>query len=241
MKINIAICDDEINILENIRNKVLDIAGERKIEVDIFTYSETRRAVNVLCSKEENFDILLLDIDMPILSGLEMAKLVRKYRENIILIFMSAHEQYVFESIEYTPFRYIRKSRISEELPLAMTAAFARLENEKDGGIVVKAEDGEIRLYRSQIMYYEMQERRINIHLNNGKNLIIWKTIKELTEEINDEKFIKLHSGCVVNVKYINGFSKCDVTLDNGEKLIVSRRRVKDVKSQLLQYWRGKM
>lgn len=78
-------------------------------------------------------------------------------------------------------------------------------------------------------------------HLSDGTNLLTWKTIKELLKEMNDEKFIKLHSGCVVNVKYISEFSSYDVTLDNGERLIVSRRRIKDVKEELLKYWRGKM
>ena len=241
MQINIAICDDEIIALEKIKNEVLDIADARNVRVDVFTYSDAKRAVDVLCSNEEHFDVLLLDIDMPKLSGLQVAKLVREYRENIILIFISAHEQYVFESIEYSPFRYIRKNKIFEELPLAMKAAFTRLENEKDRNIIVKTDDGEIRLYYSQIMYYEIEDRRLNIHLSNGKRLLTWKTIKELLEEMNDEKFIKLHSGCVVNVKYISEFSNYDVTLDNGERLIVSRRRVKDVKEELVKYWKGKM
>lgn len=241
MQINIAICDDENIALEKIKNAVLDIANARNVKVDIFTYSDAERAVDVLCSKEEHFDVLLLDIDMPKLSGLEVAKIVRKHRENLILIFISAHEQYVFESIEYSPFRYIRKNKVSEELPLAMKAVFTRLENEKDRNIIVKTDDGERILYYSQIMYYEIENRRLNIHLSNGKILLIWKTIKELIEEMNDENFIKLHSGCVVNVKYISGFSNYDVTLDNAERLIVSRRRIKDVKEKLLKYWRGKM
>lgn len=241
MQINIAICDDEITALEKIKKEVLNIANIRNVGVNIFTYSDAKRTVDVICNNEEHFDILLLDINIPKLSGLEVAKLVREYRENLILIFISAHEQYVFESIEYSPFRYVRKNKISDELPLAMKAAFTRLENEKDRKIIVKIDDGEIRLCYSEIMYCEIEDRRLNIHLSNGKRLLTWKTIKELIEEMNDEKFIKLHSGCVVNVKYISEFSNYDVTLDNGERLIVSRRRMKDVKEELLKYWRGKM
>lgn len=241
MQINIAICDDEIGTLEKIKNKVLDIASARNVSVDVFTYSDANRVVDVLCNNKERIDVLLLDIDMPKLSGLEVAKLVRKYKENIILIFISAHEQYVFESIEYSPFRYIRKNKISEELPLAMKAAFSRLEADRDRSIIVKTEGGEKRLYYSEIMYYETEARKLKIHQSSGKILSVWKTIKEFSSEINDERFIQLHSGCVVNVKYISEFSNYDVTLDNGERLIVSRRRVKDVKEELVKYWRGKM
>lgn len=241
MQINIAICDDEIESIEKIRNKIMDIVNGKNIQIDIFTYLNSKRAVDVLQSDKEHFDILLLDIDMPELSGLEVAKAIRKKRENIILIFVSAHEQYVFESIEYNPFRYIRKSKLAEELPLAMKAAFARLESDKENSIIIKTDDGEVRLFYSEIMYYETGNRRINMHLSNGKTVTTWKTVKELIEEMNDERFIKLHSGCVVNVKYISEYSKSDVTLDNGEKLIVSRRNIKDVKEELLKYWGGRM
>lgn len=241
MQVRIAICDDEQIMLDKIKDKVSEISNTVNVKTDIYTYSEAKRAVEVLCCLEEYFDILLLDVDMPELSGLEVAKLVRECRDNLILIFISSHEQYVFESIEYNPFRYIRKNRISEELPLALKAAFTRLENENDKSIIVKTDDGEIRLFHSEIMYYEIQNRRLKIHLDNGKIISTWKTIKDQMNEMNDEKFIKLHSGCVVNVMYISGVSNFDVTLDNNERLIVSRRRVRDVKAELLRYWRGKM
>ena len=75
---------------------------------------------------------MFLDIDMPGISGLEIAKKLREENSDIILIFVSAHEQYVFESIEYSPFRYIRKSRIEKELFLDLKAAYARLGEMQD-------------------------------------------------------------------------------------------------------------
>ncbi len=241
MIINIAVCDDEKDSLENIQKELFQLANTLNITIETYLYTDGNKVVNLIYNNKEDFDILFLDIDMPNISGLEVAKKLREKGSDIILIFISAHEQYVFESIEYSPFRYIRKNKISEELPLAMKAAFTRLENEKDRNIIIKTDDGEVRLYHSEIMYYEIEDRRLNIHLSDGTNLLTWKTIKELLKEMNDEKFIKLHSGCVVNVKYISEFSSYDVTLDNGERLIVSRRRIKDVKEELLKYWRGKM
>lgn len=241
MRINIGICDDETIELEKIRTKVVEVFKQIKVDIEIYTYTSSKKLIDVMLNDEEQFDILLLDIDMPEMSGLEAARLVRDYNENIILIFVSAHEQFVFKSLEYAPFRYIRKNKISDELPLAMKAAFSRLEADKDRSIIVKMEDGEKRLYYSEIMYYETEARKLKIHLSSGKILSVWKTIKEFSSEINDERFIQLHSGCVVNVKYIDEISSFDVTLDNSERLIVSRRRVKDVKEELLKYWRDKV
>ena len=74
---------------------------------------------------------------MPDVSGLEVAKKLRQKHLDIILIFISAHEQYVFESIEYNPFRYIRKNRIEKELMPCLKAAYQRLEEMQDSYMIV--------------------------------------------------------------------------------------------------------
>ncbi|KIR01504.1 hypothetical protein P261_00318 [Lachnospiraceae bacterium TWA4] len=68
--------------------------------------------------------------------------------------------------------------------------------------------------------------------------MTIRKTIKEMSKELDEDCFVKLHSGCVVNMKYIERSSSHEVTLKNGEQLIVSRTRAKSVKKSILDYWR---
>lgn len=240
MKINVAICDDERDSLESIRKELLLLADTLDINVEAHLYTDGKQVLDFIFNGKEKFDILFLDIDMPDISGLEVAKKLREKGLEIILIFISAHEQYVFDSIEYNPFRYIRKNRIKKELPLTMRAACSRLTERKDDFIVVKTEVAEVKVNLSEIMYFETAARKVGIHLSNGKVLFVRKTIKELFDEINNEDFIRIHSGCVANVKYIDKFSTYDITLDNGEQLIVSRTRVKNVKTSLMNYWGNK-
>lgn len=143
----------------------------------------------------------------------------------------------MFESIEYNPFRYIRKNRIEKELMPCLKAAYQRLKEMQDSYMIVKTGEAEVRVKHSDIMYFETSARKIGIHLKNGEVLFVRKTIKELYEELNDEHFIKIHSGCVANAKYIGKYSNHDITLDNGEHLIVSRTRIKSVKIALMNYW----
>lgn len=240
MPINIALCDDEPESLTIIQAELYKSAEKLNIEIETYVYNNGNKIVDLICKDKEDFDILFLDIDMPDISGLEIARKLREKSSDIILIFISAHEQYVFESIEYNPFRYIRKSRIKKEVLLALKAAYARLEEMKDSYIVVKTEESEVRVKHSDIMYFETTARKVGIHLNDGEVFIVRKTIRGLSEELNDEHFIKVHSGCVVNARYIHKFSNRDITLDNGEQLIVSRTRVKNVKMALMNYWGSK-
>ena len=116
MRINIAICDDEQKSLQMIQKELYHIADKLKIEIETYAYKEGKKVLDLIYNEKEDFDVLFLDIDMPDVSGLEVAKKLRQKHLDIILIFISAHEQYVFESIEYNPFRYIRKNRIEKEL-----------------------------------------------------------------------------------------------------------------------------
>ena len=231
------VCDDNKQTAEKIKSYVNEIFKSFKINAEIFTYYSGKEILELICHKKYQFDLLLLDIDMPDITGLDVAKTIRQTNSNIILIFISSHEQYVFKSIEYRPFRYIRKEYLKEELPNALKAAYKLIESDKDESIIIKVNDEDVRLKHSEIMYYEIESRKLAIHLNNNDILRIRKTIRDFNKELADKNYIQINSGCVANAKYIEKISNADITLDNGKKLIVSRTRMKAVKSELLEYW----
>lgn len=238
--INIMICDDDKQALEIISEYVYNIAEIFNISFEIYLYSNGKNVIEALNNPDENFDILFLDVDMPEISGIEVAKNIRKNERDIILIFVSAHEQYVFEAIEYQPFRYIRKSRLEKELKPALKAAYNKIQSENITRLVIKTEDGEeLYLKHKDIMYFELYARKITAYINDGREIRFSgrKTIKKLCEELDDDNFVRVNSGCIVNIRYISNYSAHDVTLDDGTKLIVSRVRMKDIKKMMTRYW----
>lgn len=239
MMVNIAVCDDKQESLDIIQKELVKAANNLNITIETYLYMDGNEVVDLICNNKEEFDILFLDIDMPNISGLEVAKKIRDAGSDIILIFISAHEQYVFESIDYNPFKYIRKNKIEEEIEYSLKRAYKRISSENAKSIVVKTEDGEVRLKHTSIMYFEVYARRMSVFTNDNqkRNLVGRKTMKKLYSELNDEDFIQIHSGCIVNVKYIDEYSGHDITLDNGTKLIVSRPRIKEVKEAISSYW----
>lgn len=239
MTISIAVCDDEQESLDMIRKELYKAAERLNITIETYPYMDGSEVVDLICNNKEDFDILFLDIDMPNISGLEVAKKIRDAGSDIVLIFISAHEQYVFESIDYNPFKYIRKNKIKEEMEYSLKRAYKRISSENVKSIVVKTQDGEVRLKHTSIMYFEVYARRMSVFTNDNqqRNLVGRKSIKNLYSELNNEDFIQIHSGCIVNVKYIDEYSGHDITLDNGTKLIVSRSRIKEVKEAISSYW----
>ena len=239
MIVNIAVCDDKQESLDAIQEELVKAANNMDITIETYLYTDGNKVIDLVCNNKEHFDILFLDIDMPDISGLEVAKKIRKAESDIILIFISAHEQYVFESIDYNPFKYIRKNKMKDEIALALKRAYKRILKEKPKTYIARTEEGEVRLKHGNIMYFEMESRKISVFTNDNqkRKLVGRKTIKELYSELNDEDFIKIHSGCIVNAKYIDEYSGHDITLDNGTKLIVSRSGIKTVKEAISRYW----
>jgi response regulator of the lytR/algR family len=212
-------------------------AQDLHVNTEFDIYSNATEVEKNLFVKKEPADILILDIDMPEISGLELAERIRAENMNLIIIFLSAHEEFVFKAIEFQPFRYIRKIRLEREMPLAIRSAVKVIEENKDKQIFLNTDDGEVKVMISEIMYYETEKRKISVHLKNGITLLLNKKIAEMQDLINKDSFIMIHRSCVVNADYVKNILNGIIVLDNDEKLIISRPRYKAVKQQLLKVW----
>lgn len=239
--IRIAICDDEEFWISKFKKGISQkiIYKNKDIQLDCFNSSE--HLLKVITEKKEYIDIVILDIDMPGINGFDAAKKLRDDYPDMLILFCTVHEQYVYESFQFQPFRYIRKEYAEQELYTAVTAALQVIESRSDKSIVLKTSDENRIVSISEIMYFQTNQRRCDIYLRDGKILNVRKNIKELINEINDESFVRIHSGAVVNIKYVKGFSDFDITLDNDKRLIVSRRNIKDVRSAVTKFWGSRL
>ena len=150
---NIVICDDFESDALAAKEVIKRTAQELHIKTEFDIYSNATEVERKLLMKKEPADILILDIDMPEISGLELAERLRADNEDIIIIFLSAHEEFVFKAIEFQPFRYIRKIRLDAEMPLAIRSAVRVIEKNSDKQIVLNTDDGEMKVMISEIMY----------------------------------------------------------------------------------------
>lgn len=235
--INIAICDDSesdaLAAIKVIRNTLNNLNQEAEIKY----YLNAEEMQDKLLKKNEPLDLLILDIDMPGVSGLDLAEKLRANNLKLLIIFLSNHEEFVFKAIEFQPFRYIRKIKLETEMPIAIQSAVKVIAANSDLQITLDTDDGNIRIKMSEILYYETEKRKVAVILKNGKKLIVNKNITEMQGYIQNEKFIMIHRSCVVNVDHVHNILNYAVILDSNETLIVSRPRYKAVKQKILKMW----
>ncbi len=167
----ILLCDDDEKVLELTKNYIIKIQPVLKYNIKIITYKDAKSVLKRIKNLKERSDILITDITMPGLSGLELAKIIHNERPGIVLIFLTAHPEYVYKSLEYSPFRYIRKEFMEEELPQALQAAYDKINSGKDY-ISVKVQDGILAIRIKDIIYYELENRKCVIYTIQGRQSV---------------------------------------------------------------------
>lgn len=233
----IAVIDDEPVWIEIIRGIVNDFFGSRSTKTQIDTFDNAQLLLDAMTEKKEAVDIVILDIDIPNINCFEIAEKLNNLYPDIIFMFYTMHEHFVFDAFSFQPFRYIRKEYAARELKPALESALQVIKNRAEKYIMLKSLNGISNVEISEIMYYETNKRRCDIYLKDGSIINVRKTIKDLYAETGSDNFVFLHRGAAANVRYIKKCSTYDVTLENGTKLIVSRNRIKDVKAAFTRYW----
>ncbi|MCM1499716.1 MAG: LytTR family DNA-binding domain-containing protein [Clostridium sp.] len=237
--IHILLCDDEEKVLDRTKKYIDSIRRELKYEIEIKTYADAESVLRRVRNSGESSDILITDIDMPDLSGMEMVQILRDEGVNMILIFMTAHAEYVFQSFEYFPFRYIRKEFMETELLPALQAACEKVHAERDISLSIKTQDGILAVRTCDILYYELENRKCVIYTIQNKQYETWKRISELREEMGemDSSFLQIYRGCMVNKKFVKTIKKDRIVLENGIELPISRRKKQEISDAMMEYW----
>ena len=239
--IDILLCDDEKETVD----EIMEYLSENtycKEKTDVMPYCTSDGVLKRLRNSEENSDILITDIDMPGMSGMELARVIRDENLDVVLIFMTSHGEYVYDSFEYAPFRYIRKEFMKMELLPALSAACEKVIANRSISLVIKTQDGLITMKTRDILYIEMQNRKCCIYTIQNKIYETRKGIKEIWDSMKekDSAFVWIHRGCIVNKRHIRSITKTDVVVELDKKLPISRRKRQEIEDVMMDYW-GKM
>ena len=218
--IKIAICDDEANI----RDYLSSLIGAQSCPCEIVEYAS---AGDCLADHRE-IDLLFLDIELAP-SCLDDMELARKIRERAtmtqpVIIFVTGYERYVFDAFDVGAFQYLLKPVDEEKFAQVFARAVAQIgtAKEKPGRVLtLQSANTSKTVPLDSIYYIESSNHRVELHLKDGE-FACYAKIGDLELELQ-EQFFRIHKGYLVNLSYVDGYSKTEVTLTNGEKLLLSK------------------
>ena len=233
----IAICDDEPVFVQAMAECIHTILSGRQLEYEIVCYENSSKFAQVC--EQEIFHIVILDIDMPELSGFQIAKKIMEKSKQTLLIFCTSHNELVYDSFTYQPFWFIRKENYTEILESVLVRADKKVSAlEQNWNIEIK---GELHcLSLPQIIYIDSYQHKVYIHLEDGTYVSYRDNLSAVEKKLEKAGFIRISSGCIINMRWIKHVKQSEIILkkDKLPMFTISREKASAVRQALHQYLR---
>ena len=243
---NIVVCDDE----ENIRIYIKKLIEMQDADCKVMEFTSGRELLQFWQQEDrEQIDILFLDISMDGTDGMEAAEQIRKWKEERgeavwgslpLLIFVTGYPEYMPKAFSVNAFQYLVKpidEKEFEEVFAQAVREYRCLEvkrNMEPKEILVR--DGNVtrKVPADDIYYIESSNRKIILFMQGGE-IECYGKIGELENELK-EGFFRIHKGYLVNMKYVERYSRTEVFLKNGISLLISKYKYQDFIKAYLGY-----
>lgn len=228
----IAICDDERQIRELLKEKIQKHYFAKDIGFSIQTFENGDK---LLESDLERIDVLFLDVDMPGKNGLETAKAIREQNKEMVIIFLTAYSEFVFESFKVEAFRYLVKPVSDQELKETLDAVKRRF-RETEEHLNFQFQNEMYSIKYSDIIYIEGMRDKIWIHCK--EHTYRWRgTLKNFGEILDARGFFQVHRSYIINMNKIQKYNSQTVMLEGGHEVPISKYRLNEFKEEYIKFW----
>ena len=229
----IYVCDDEIQILNRIAARICSDLPEDTVEV----FHAGEAVLDAL--REKPCDILFLDIDMPGLGGMETAYRLNSLEHKPLLVFVTNHDELVYESFQYHPFGFIRKKFFDQEIGTVLEDCRKEL-NFRAKHFCFRMNGQETVVLLSDILYFESDGNYLKL-CTVSEQYHFRSTIQAVEEQLRAEGFIRIHKGFLVNRSAVRMIGREELELVNKDKLPLGEKYADSAKREILQYMRTLM
>lgn len=230
---NILIIDDEQVVLNSLKETVMRVCEKENIPTKVKIEDDP-----VLVITEEKYkhsDVILLDIDMPDVSGIEIASKINERKGNAdkpYIIFVTNKDELVFDALKEQPYSFVRKSHLED-----LTVYLRKIQDKISSADVysIKTGRGIDNLYINDIIYLEKKNNYVLFHTEVG----IYKertNIELKYSDLSSYGFLRPQIGYLVNVRYIEKIMKSTIILSTGEDIPLSKKYSKSIKQDFFEW-----
>ncbi|MCH4278043.1 MAG: LytTR family DNA-binding domain-containing protein [Bacilli bacterium] len=226
-KIKTAIVEDELKQQEETKG-FLDRFGKENGNYEFLSTSYSS-PMEFLETYDYSSDVIFLDIKMPGISGMEVAKEIRKKDDKVIIVFITSLAQYAIEGYSVQAEDYILKPLNYSEFKLKMTRIVDKLTFTSGKPIVFTNDKGLFKIYSDNIIYIETVRHSISYHTRDGNEYRRHLSMKECEKELEGYGFVRIDQAFLVNFSYAESILAHSLKLSSGETLKISRPRLAEV------------
>lgn len=230
MPVTVALCDDENEQISLLRRLLADWAEDKPYALDIKEYDS---AESFLFGYEDDpCDLLLLDIEMKGLNGMELARRLRGRGDMLPIIFITGYDEYISEGYDVEALHYLRKPIDERRLFGVLDRYISRRSISEE--ILVEADGQILHIPKDNITYIEAFGRKTELHMSDGS---VIKSNMNIGAFLKIQTFLSCHRSYLVNLRYVKSIGKTVLYLDSGGEIPLSRRLYNDVNQKFIEYY----
>ena len=176
---------------------------------------------------------MILDIEMPEINGIEIAKTVRKENTAVQIIFVTGFYEYFSDGFDVSALHYLIKPVDGGKLYPVLDKAVANL-SYRQRSMLLSTAEGDIKIPLTEILYLESENVYVNVHAEQQ----VYKSrisMAKLSEQL-DDTFFKVHRSYIAGLKHIKKIARNEITMINGEVIPLSRGTYDAVHAALIKY-----
>jgi DNA-binding LytR/AlgR family response regulator len=239
VSLRIAICDDDPAELQRIRNTTAQFSESKlhEHEITVHAFASGADLLRTI-KKQDGFDLIILDILLPGMNGIELAQQIRENGDDCKILFLTSSPEFAIDSYRVNAFYYLLKPFSESELVSLIGRALLAMEDERNTSIVVKSRGKITRLRLSTIQYIESVNHNVNFHLRDGGFIDCFSSLNEFHGALLvDRRFVQCHKSFIVNMDYVTGISGKEFALAGNTQVPISRNVYQQVKDAYFDYF----
>ena len=219
--LRIGLCDDDKGYMEELTDMVRQWAKENKLKIELFSCDNGDKLLAQ--STASHMDIVILDIVMPLLNGMDTARELRAQDTAVKLIFLTSSPEFALESYEVKAQDYLLKPVSYDRLREALDACCQMLCAEPKN-MVLKTSFGFQKLYFGDVEYAEAQNKRVVFHLRTGREVDTPEPLHSLEDKlVSEDGFFKCHRSYLVYLPNVDHFNSTEVIMRSGRCVPIAR------------------
>lgn len=227
----VAIIEDNNEYAETLKNYIEQYAKENSLNIALSIFPNGERIVNDFKS---DYDIMFMDIEMPVMDGIEASTKIREIDSECIIIFISNYTQYAIKGYAVNALDYLTKPLEYTLFKNTMSKAILKVQSKQNKSIFIQSSSETYRIDINEIIYIEVYKHRVTFHTTKD-NYDMRGTLQDVEKQLPNNQFVRCNSGIIVNLKYVTGISKDSLVVFD-EELPIARSRKKDVLNMLTRY-----
>jgi len=224
-----AIVEDEENAFSILKEHLVHFQKDNGVQFDIHYF---KSGLSFLDEKRA-YDLILLDIEMPYINGIELAKRIREKDSKVVIIFITNMVQYAIKGYEVDALDYVLKPINYSRFSSLMKKTLRNLSKNQEQEIVLKTVGGSAKVYLSSIYYLEISDHLLIYHTSQG-DFEVWKSLAAAEKELPGDSFARCNHSTIVNLHFVSSTEKDCLTLSGCKKAIpISHGKKKEFLSKL--------